>query len=250
VIDPTSSAATPSADRNVDRLYGSLRGRFGTGSARANGYRYHGYFLREQSLVLAALGPPRGVVLDIACGSGLMLKPLLSEADGVIGVDYNEHACGHAHANGLLVVRGDAFSLPLRSGSVDMAVNCQFLNQQDQAAARRFIEEVGRVLKSGSRLVLVWRNGSSLIHRVAHAVFRLFDRLSGLPTFPCIDHGLEEIRAYALAAGLSVEAEAAAFPPLSWWMNDPVSPSARLFGASYFMVVHKPGKVPLNASRT
>ena len=230
----------PRADQAVDRLYGKLRGRFGFANARANGYRYHDYFRREQKMVLKALGRPRGVVLDVACGSGLMLRPIRSDAAAIVGIDYNGDASRQARDNGIAVIRGDAFALPLGDETADMAVNCQFLNQQSGAAARRLIEEVGRVLKPGGNLVAVWRNGGSMIHRLAHPLCRLSDRLRGLPTFPCVDHPIEEMRGHAAAAGLRVEAAAAVFPPLNWRIADPESLAARLFGASYLMVLRKP----------
>ena len=52
---PGTTERQDAADRDVDSLYRSLRGRYGADNARANGYRYHGYFLREQALLFAAL---------------------------------------------------------------------------------------------------------------------------------------------------------------------------------------------------
>ena len=69
------------ADRETDALYAGMRRRFGARRAEANGYRYAGYFHREQALLLSLLDADAAVVLDVACGSGLMLEPL---RDGAI----------------------------------------------------------------------------------------------------------------------------------------------------------------------
>lgn len=230
-----------SADREVDQMYRPLRDRYGPDNARANGYRYHGYFLREQELLLAALErPARGTIVDIACGSGLMLRPLCGGDCQVVGVDFNDDACRDARDNGLAVIRGDAYSLPLATASVDQAVNCQFLNQQTHANAGRFLEEAARSLRPGGRLVIVWRNGDALIHKIAHAVYRVLDRLAGRPAYPCVDHDIAEIEARSVALGLDVVARRVTFPPLRWQTAKTTSLAARLIGASYLLVLRKP----------
>ena len=238
---PGATERQDAADREVDSLYRSLRGRYGADNARANGYRYHGYFLREQAMLFAALEQPAsGTVVDIACGSGLMLQPLIGGACRVVGVDFNVDACHDARTSGLAVIRGDAFALPLATASVDQAVNCQFLNQQSRDNAKRFVAEAGRVLRPGGRLVIVWRNGGSLIHKLAHAIFSALERLAGHPTFPVVDHDIAAVEADARAAGLDVAARYATFPPFGWQTTRPASLAARLIGASYVLVLRKP----------
>ena len=85
---------SPQADEKVNELYLELRNKHGEGNSKANGYLWHGYFLREQKLLfslLESLAPPesaadkndrdklaankRGrILLDVGCGSGLMRK--------------------------------------------------------------------------------------------------------------------------------------------------------------------------------
>ncbi len=181
-------------DKRTDRLYADIRGRFGERNPLANGYRTRAYFLREQSILLGLLNPDASAVVDIACGSGLMLLPLLDGRRLIFGVDFNADACRAAISNGFPVVQGDAFALPLKDASIDELTSCQFFNQQHATALKAFSLEVSRVLRPGGRAVLVWRNGAALVHRVAHACLRVVDWVRCLPECPQFVHSIEDIR--------------------------------------------------------
>lgn len=228
------------ADRDVDELYADLRGRYGERNARANGYLYEGYFLREQAILFSLLNARAPVLVDVACGSGLMVQPLIAERRQVIGIDFNADACRAARANGLAVVRGDAFRLPLGDTTIDEIVTCQFFNQQKPAAVRQFVAESARVMRAGGRLVMVWRNGTAWIHRLALAVFKGIDRVRGLPNFPYENHSQESLGVYAAAAGLTVELQAVSFPPARWSSEALHSRRAQWIGASNICILSKP----------
>ncbi len=231
-----------SADKQTDSLYHSMRAKYGKGNARTNGYRLRGYFLWEQRLLFMALGDKEklGTLLDIGCGSGLMVRPLAERGHRVIGLDFNAEACDFANANGVPVLRGDAYALPLQSGSIDHAICCQFLNQQPHAQAPQLIKEGGRVLAPGGRLILVWRNGRSLLHRLAHGIGRLADRLSGAPDFPQVFHKPETLRRHAEEEGLSVDFIGVSCPlSRHGWVGEK-SLLAGVAGASFFMVLRRP----------
>jgi SAM-dependent methyltransferase len=230
-----------SADREVDDLYAELRARHGGANPRANGYVYEGSFRREQQVLVALLDPDAEVLVDVGCGSGLMVQPLIAARRHVVGVDFNRDACRAARANGLSVVRGDAFQLPFAASSIDEIVTCQFFNQQPAAAVRQFITECARVLRARGRVVMVWRNGEAWIHRLALAVFGTRDRLRGRPRFPYENHSFHAIGACATAAGLRVRSTSVSFPPLGWHSDAVDSIAARVIGASNICVLEKPG---------
>lgn len=228
------------ADKHTDDLYAGIRKKFGQRGAGANGYQMRSFFRREQKLLYSLLRPAEFPLLDIACGSGLMLAPSLGEDGLVVGLDFNERACLDALDNGLKVFRGDAFSLPLASDSVAQAINCQFLNQQSAESTQLFINEVARVLEPGGQLVLFWRHADSLFHRVAGALVQISERLRGEPVFPQYSHPLAEIEAMAQAANLSVMKCLVSVP---FCYSRPLKPSqwlSGLVGASLVMVAEKP----------
>ena len=227
------------ADKDTDARYKFLRDKHGESNPQANGYRLGSFFEREQRVLLSSLNRDMGPFLDIACGSGLMLSPLLDEGHDVYGLDYNDDACEAALQNGVKIIRGDAFGLPLPDASIGQIVNCQFLNQQPPEQTRKFIEESARVLKSGGQLIILWRHARSFAHKSAHAVFTFMDKFTGQPPFPQYEHPMEEIKQYAADAGMTVEHEAVTLPFFKPDYIQSDSLAANLVGASLYIVLKK-----------
>ena len=107
-----------SADKDVDARYKVLRDRYGTSRAEANGYRFNSFFEREQRLLLEALDRNMPPFLDVACGSGLMLHPLLAEGYQVVGLDYNADACDGRMGTGLILFAGMRLRCLLTTGQL------------------------------------------------------------------------------------------------------------------------------------
>ncbi len=228
------------ADTDVDARYKFLRDRHGEANPQANGYRLSSFFAREQRILLAALDKNNGPFLDVACGSGLMLEPLLKDGHKVYGLDFNEDACKAATQNSIAILRGDAFNMPLADNTIGQIVNCQFLNQQPPAQTQKFIEESARVLKSGGQLIILWRHARSMIHKTSHAVFTFMDRFTGQPPFPQYEHPMQEVQSFAETAGLKVKQKAVTLPFLKRDMICADGFTAKTIGASLFIVLKKP----------
>jgi len=228
------------ADKDVDARYGFLRDRHGDTNPQANGYRLESFFAREQRILLNAVDCKNGPFLDIACGSGLMLAPLLTQGHKVCGLDFNADACEAAKANGLQILRGDAFNLPLADNSIGQIVNCQFLNQQPPEQTRAFINESARVLKSGGQLIILWRHARSFLHASAHSMFTIMDRFTGQPPFPQYEHPITEIKNFADQAGLVPIKDAVTLPFLKPDMVPSNGVRAKIIGASLFIILRKP----------
>ena len=130
------------ADQHTDKMYDALRSQWGK-HARANGYQLNSFFLSEQAIVLSALQEKQFPIVDLACGSGLMVLPIATDQNQIFGLDFNADACSGARTLGLNVVRGDVFHLPFADDSVGQLVNCQFLNQQPNAENYIVRQQIG-----------------------------------------------------------------------------------------------------------
>lgn len=93
-------------------------------------------------------------VLDIACGEGYGASALQGAgAAQVIAVDISEEVCSHARQKyGLDARIGTAEKIPLPDASVDVVVSFETI--EHVANPLRFLDECGRVLVPGGRLVI------------------------------------------------------------------------------------------------
>lgn len=228
------------ANTVLDRRYDGMRGRYGPSSGRANGYQSERFFLRERAALWDCVADSAGPVVDLACGSGLMLAPMVAAGGPVLGLDFNQIACRDARANGLLASRGSVFALPFADASIGLAVNCQFLNQQTDRETAEFVAEVARVLRPGGRAVIFWRHAESRLHRVAGALIDGLNGLLGRPRFPQFRHPLSQVEELGNAAGLRAVRR---FVTLPWGRTATVAPDtarSRWIGASLAIILEKP----------
>lgn len=216
-----------------------MRRKYGERNAMANGYRLQRYFRNEQSLVVSEINEKAATILDLACGSGLMTATLDPARHQVFGIDYNLDACLAARSNNLSVVRGNAFSLPVAGDSIDVVINCQFLNQQNTEGVRVILKESHRVLKPAGKLILVWRNDRAWIHRMAKFVFRYSDQLAGRPQFPHFDNYIDDVAIDAEIAGFKVIKKFLQFSLFNWRFMKLDTIGARSLGASCVLILKK-----------
>ena len=217
-----------------------MRSTHGHDDGQSNGYRSHKFFLREKALLSTLINNDLNTILDIACGSGLMLSHYINNTDfDILGVDYNENACTGAQLNELTIFRGDAFHLPLKKNSIPQIINCQFLNQQTPENASIFIEEIARILKPGGQAIIFWRNSRSLLHTMAHYLLSIVDKLKKRPLFPQYSHSIKTLSDHSKNYNLTPSFQAVSIPygPIKYVSTK--NPLAYIFGASNILVVKK-----------
>jgi len=220
--------------------YYKLRSNYNPNDARSNGYRSHEYFEKEQSILLGELDNPSGVLLDIACGSGLMLLPLLKRDVDIIGVDFDMHACIAAKNNSIACIQGDVYLLPINSETIDAAISCQFLNQQEKNNVFPLLEEVYRVLKKGKKITIIWRNGDALIHQLATHLYKIIALIFKSQTFPYFNHSMLEVESHAKNIGFNICNKEVIFPTISWRSKNTNGIASKLIGASFMLTIEKP----------
>ena len=116
-------------------------------------------------------------VLDLCCGSGSYLIPMIDRLRSAIGVDFSRNMltafarrlAEHPAAR-VMLVEGDASALPLRSSCVDFAFSYTSLYYVPHVELA--IGEVARVLRHGGHAALELGNRWSLNTLVARAQHR------------------------------------------------------------------------------
>lgn len=157
--------------------------------------------------------PPRrpgAVLLDIACGGGLMAPHTAGYRH--IGVDLGERGLTVAREHGVVPVRADARALPIATAAVDVVVAGEVLEHVPDLPA--VVAELGRVLAPGGTLVIDTIADTALARFVA---VTLAERIPGGPPAGlhdpalfvdrrqlvrlCAEHGVE-IELYGLRPSL------------------------------------------------
>lgn len=234
------------ADRDADRVYDRYAGWYGDEDPRASGYRSVAGFEGERRLVVEALESldrPDGPMLDLACGAGLITRPLRERGREVVGLDFNQVACENAQRLGMTIVRGDAFRLPFADASFASVVSVEMFQQYVLDDVRRILEEASRVLRPGGHAVLVWRNGRSLPHRLATFLLRPLDRARGIGDLGLKNHAPGDMVRVAAEAGLLLVRSDAILPPLRLRFPTSRRSLTSLAGSSFLAVFARDGAV-------
>jgi ubiquinone/menaquinone biosynthesis C-methylase UbiE len=118
-------------------------------------------------------------VLDLGCGTGLLLGELCERGELVVGADASEKMLGIARGRGegAELVLADADHLPFRDGVFDCVVSITLL--QNMPDPTRTVRELARVLR---------RNGVGILTSLKHK------------------HSVEMLGSWVERAGLKVEA--------------------------------------------
>ena len=99
-------------------------------------------------------------LLEVGCGTGLILKEVAEEARTALGVDLSQGMLRHAQARGLGVVQGEATTIPFASESFDVV--CSFKVLAHVEALEDSLAEMSRLLRPGGHLLAEYYNRRSL----------------------------------------------------------------------------------------
>lgn len=125
--------------------------------------RYHD-LLDELEIDLALPFVQDREVVEIGCGTGLLLRRFREVAKRAVGVDLSTGMLERARARGLEVVEGSAERLPLETASFDVALSFKTLPHVPDL--RRALSEMARVVRPGGVLIAEVYNPRSMRHAI------------------------------------------------------------------------------------
>ena len=99
-------------------------------------------------------------VLEVGCGTGLILRHVAPVAAFAVGLDISPRMLEQAQARGLNVVRASASELPFADSSFDLVYSFKVLSHVREIDRAFF--EMARVTRPGGQLVLEFYNPWSL----------------------------------------------------------------------------------------
>jgi ubiquinone/menaquinone biosynthesis C-methylase UbiE len=124
--------------------------------------RHHGYHALIDDLETELIQPFAygRDVLEVGCGTGLILRRVAPWARRAVGVDISPGMLEQARARGLEVVEGSADALPFEAGAFDLLYSFKVLAHVKEI--QKALQEFARVTRPGATLVLEFYNRRSL----------------------------------------------------------------------------------------
>ena len=128
--------------------------------------RHEGYhrWLDERTVALLRRHVTGKDVLEVGCGTGLLLRDVAKNARRAVGVDLSHGMLKPSHERGLDVIQGSATSLPFADQSFDVVYSFKVLAHVPDLAMA--MSEMARVLRPGGLAICEFYNKHSLRYAI------------------------------------------------------------------------------------
>lgn len=159
--------------------------------------RHHGYHALIDRLQFGLIEPlcAGSDVLEVGCGTGLILKRVAPVARRAVGLDISPNMLERARERGLETVEGTATHLPFDDSSFDLVYSFKVLAHVEDI--QKALGEISRVLRPGGVAMLDFYNRHSLRYLIKsikrpnavslkttdHEVFTRYDSLSTVRSY-------------------------------------------------------------------
>lgn len=144
-----------SSEERTRRYYDDFSETYDRGRDRG----YHALIDRLESAIV--IEHARGErVLEVGCGTGLVLEKVALHAERAIGLDPSRGMIARARARGLEVVRGSATAIPFAERSFGVVYSLKVLAHIPEIAVA--VSEIARVTRPGGVMLLEFYNRWSL----------------------------------------------------------------------------------------
>ena len=139
----------PVRDRNDPRQYDDLADHWWDGRGR---FAMLHWIAAARARLVPVAERDGSVLLDLACGGGLLAPHVAHLGHRHIGLDLSPTALPHAREHGVTVLRGDVTRLPFPDAVADVVVAGEVLEHVRDLAGT--VREACRVLRPGGTLVV------------------------------------------------------------------------------------------------
>ncbi|MBN1586488.1 MAG: class I SAM-dependent methyltransferase [Candidatus Omnitrophica bacterium] len=224
-----TSVKSPSASWKTH--YDSQANRLGD-TPEANDYRDAGSYVACQQWFRLIGKVRKQAVLEIGCGSGLFVRPLL-ENNIVYGIDISPEMAKLAVQKGLRVALGSAGSLPFDSQTFDLVLCHGVIGLLEQP--QTLFAEARRVLRPGGTFFVACLNAQSWIRRGV----QLMKRPAAANGMRPRQYRFEEILALGNQAGLAAKESLGVYYPLRIPASSCRLPLSRLVVPSFALLFQK-----------
>jgi ubiquinone/menaquinone biosynthesis C-methylase UbiE len=155
----TAIETEPGSQKQAKAYYDAFSKRYDEG--RDVGYHA---LIDDLEVEIATPFARRGKILELGCGTGLILSRLAEVADEAHGIDLSEGMIAKAKAQGLDVRVGSVTELPYADAEFDFVYSFKVLSHVPDIG--RALSEAARVTRPGGHLALEFYNPLSLRYLV------------------------------------------------------------------------------------
>jgi len=158
-----------------DRPTSKISGYYNNYSISYERERRKGYYSLINDLEFQKIKPftAGARILEVGCGTGLILERTAQRTSSVIGIDISEGMLEVCHKKGLQVLQASATSLPFDDNYFDLVYSFKVLPHVPDIKSA--LAEITRVTKPGGRMILEFYNPLSfkgLNYKIARLIRR------------------------------------------------------------------------------